>query len=165
VLVAALTALRHSELRGLKWSDLDANFEELHVQRSVWKTHIGETKTLSSAARVPVLPIVAKALKLHRKTSHCEFIFAGRTDKPLVLANIVRRDILPALKKAGIEWHGWHGFRRGVATNLYDLGVKDKVIQAILRHADLATTLGIYVKTRDVQAHRAMRKFEKAFGD
>ena len=27
------------------------------------------------------------------------------------------------------EWHGWHAFRRGVATNLHTLGVDDKTIQ------------------------------------
>jgi hypothetical protein len=68
-------------------------------------------------------------LKRHGKKAHYEFIFAGRTGKPLVLANIVRRDILPTLKKAEIEWHRWHGFRRGLASNLYVLGVADKVIQ------------------------------------
>lgn len=34
-------------------------------------------------------------------------------------------------------WHGWHAFRRGLATNLYGLGVADKTIQAILRHSVL----------------------------
>jgi len=32
-------------------------------------------------------------------------------------------------------WHGWHAFRRGLATNLHALGVDDKTIQAILRHS------------------------------
>lgn len=36
VLVAALTGLRMSEIRGLKWTDLDG--DALHVRRSVWRT-------------------------------------------------------------------------------------------------------------------------------
>ena len=28
-------------------------------------------------------------------------------------------------------WHGWHAARRGLGTNLYRLGVPDKVIQTI----------------------------------
>jgi integrase len=35
---------------------------------------------------------------------------------------------------------------RGLGTNLYHLRVPDKIIQAILRHADLATTMKHYVK-------------------
>ena len=59
--------------------------------------------------------------------------------------NVLNRTILPVLRKAGIEWHGWHAFRRGLATNLYRLGVADKTIQAILRHANVGTTMNIYV--------------------
>ena len=31
-------------------------------------------------------------------------------------------------------WHGWHGFRRGGATNLNRLGVDDSEIQRILSY-------------------------------
>ena len=55
--------------------------------------------------------------------------------------------IRPALQKANPAWHGWHAFRRGLATNLHRLGVSDKVIQQILRHATVSTTMNIYVKT------------------
>jgi integrase len=163
VLVAALTGLRHSEIRGLRWDDFDG--KQLFVRRSVWRTHIGETKTLNSAAPVPVLPVLADALKAHKSRSVGEYIFSGSTGKPLTLANTVRRDMMPALKKAGIAWLGWHAFRRGVATNLYDLGVKPKVIQEILRHSDVNTTLGLYIKTVSTASTKAMRKLEKAFAD
>ena len=36
--------------------------------------------------------------------------------------------------RRGFWWHGGHAFRRGLATNLNRLGVRDKTIQAILRH-------------------------------
>ncbi len=44
-------------------------------------------------------------------------------------------------------WHGWHAFRRGLATNLHTLGVDDKTIQAILRHSNVGLTMNVYVKT------------------
>ena len=43
-------------------------------------------------------------------------------------------------------WRGWHAFRRGLATNLYALGVPDKEIQAILRHSNIAVTQSFYIK-------------------
>jgi integrase len=43
-------------------------------------------------------------------------------------------------------WHGWHAFRRGLATNLHTLGVDDKTIQAILRHSNIGITQNIYIK-------------------
>ena len=44
-------------------------------------------------------------------------------------------------------WHGWHAFRRGLATNLHALGADDKTIQAILRHSSIGLTMNVYVKT------------------
>ncbi|MGB7848528.1 MAG: tyrosine-type recombinase/integrase [Candidatus Acidiferrum sp.] len=52
--------------------------------------------------------------------------------------------------------HGWHAFRRGLATNLHRLGVSDKVIQQILRHANVSTTMNIYVKTVSADATNAI---------
>lgn len=162
VLVAALTGLRHAEIRGLKWQDIKG--DELHVRRTVWGKHVGETKTLASAAPVPLLPIVAKALEAHRQTATSEYIFAGeRCGRPMVLNNLLRRSILPALAKAKIKWSGWHAYRRGLASNLYALGVAPKVVQAILRHANVSTTLDLYIKTVDPQSQAAMRKLEELF--
>jgi integrase len=161
ILVAALTGLRSAEIRGLRWEDFTG--KELRVRRSVWRTHIGETKTPGSAAAIPVLPVLAKAIELHRSVSTGPFIFSGTTGKPLVLANVTRRLIAPELVKAKIDWRGWHGLRRGLASTLYELAVPDKVIQQILRHANVSTTMKHYVKTSSGQAESAMKKLAKAF--
>jgi len=44
-------------------------------------------------------------------------------------------------------WHGWHAFRRGLATNLHLAGVDDKTIQGILRHGNITITQNIYIKS------------------
>ena len=77
------------------------------------------------------------------------------------LAHLARFVVRPALKGTGIEWRGWHAFRRGLATNLYRLGVPDKTIQVILRHADLSTTMRAYVKSVPADATAAMKAFEE----
>src|SRR5262249_17807808 len=45
------------------------------------------------------------------------------------------------------EWRGWHAARHGLGSNLYRLGVPEKVIQRILRHANVSTTATYYIKT------------------
>jgi hypothetical protein len=65
----------------------------------------------------------------------------------------------PALERAKIPWYGWHAFRRGLA-NLNRLRVSDKVIQQILRHANLTTTMNIYVKMVSPDAQEAMKTLE-----
>jgi hypothetical protein len=59
-------------------------------------------------------------------------------------------------------WHGWHGFRRGLASNLNRLGVDDSVIQRILRHSTVATTQNHYIKTASLGAIAAMKQFSEA---
>lgn len=162
VIVAGLTGLRKSEIKGLRWEDLRG--DELHVGRGVWEGHVLETKTLKSKAPVPLLPIVRVALEEHRKrNTDSDFMFVGATGQPLRLENVVRRDMKPELDKHGIPWYGWHAFRRGLGTNLNALGANDKTIQAILRHSQISTTQEHYIKPIPKESHAAMKKLERAF--
>jgi integrase len=73
---------------------------------------------------------------------------------------MANRVILPALRNAGIKWHGWHAARRGLGSNLYRLGVPEMVIQRILRHANVSTTATYYIKTAADDVRGAMEKLE-----
>ncbi len=97
VLVAAMTGLRKCEVMGLQWTDVVGN--ELHVNRSVYRGTVTDTKTQASRAPVPLLPVVRKALEAHRQRSTAsKYIFSGpKLGKPLHLENVVNRDIKPAL--------------------------------------------------------------------
>jgi hypothetical protein len=87
-------------------------------------------------------------------------LFSNELGKPMNLEAPAVDVIRPALEKANLTWHGWHAFRRGLATNLHRLGVSDKVIQQILRHTNVSTTMNIYVKTVSSDAANAMRTLE-----
>jgi integrase len=167
VALAAFSGLRKSEIQGLRWEDLKGN--ELHVQRTAWRpTHVVEqTKTEASRGAVPIIPELAKHLENHRNGSPADgFIFTGaKMGRPLDLHNLANRVIRPALKKTALKkknipWCGWHGFRRGLATNLYELGVEAKTRQAILRHADVSVTEKHYVKPVSEVSAAAMAKFQ-----
>ena len=82
--------------------------------------------------------------------------------KPINLDALAADVIIPLIRKAGIKWYGWHGFRRGLATNLHQLGVADKTIQRILRHANVAVTQNCYIKTTDSEVAAAMQQFERS---
>jgi|SRR5579862_1852364 len=164
VIVAALTGLRLSEIKGLKWSDYSG--ETLNISRSVWSGKISDTKTLTSAAPVPVVKPVAEALTAQRKRvpSNVPWIFPGeKCGRPLRLENETRRVIVPTLNKAAIAWRGWHGFRRGVGSVLNSLGIDPKTTQQILRHANVSTTTTYYIKPVDKAAKSAMGRLSRAF--
>src|SRR5882724_5901098 len=63
-------------------------------------------------------------------------------------------------RKLCVEWHGWDGFRRGIASNLYELGATDKVIPRILRHAKPHVTKERYIKAFDPAVLTAMKSLE-----
>jgi hypothetical protein len=63
----------------------------------------------------------------------------------------------------GKRWHGWHGFRRDIATNLFELGVPAESAKIILRHANVATTQAHYIVLKSQrEGQSAMRKLEQA---
>ena len=127
-----------------------------------WRAHIDEPKTEKSRAPVPVIAPLAELLArlLAESDSQSLWIFAAGNGNPLHLDNLTRRVICPVLKLAGIRWRGWHAFRRGLATNLNRLGVSAKVIQAILRHSQISTTMDIYVKPVEADVVEGMQKLE-----
>jgi integrase len=184
VTVAGFTGLRRAELRGLLWENY--NGTEISVSRSIWEGYVNEPKTRKSKAPVPVIPALAAILDEYRVACGNPVagpMFANGKGRPANLNNTLNREILPALNRCvcgeiktvhldsdlGHEfkrddklpkWHGWHAFRRGLATNLYRLGVSDKTIQAILRHANVSTTMNIYVKTVSEDSVVAMHKLD-----
>jgi integrase len=164
VALAAFSGLRKSELQALKWEDVKDG--QLYVRRTAWRTTDvrEQTKTEASAAPVPVIPILADFLNAHRNGLPATgYIFTGeKLGRPLDLHNLANRVIRPALKKEGIPWCGWHGFRRGLATTLYELGTDAKTRQGILRHADVNVTERHYTKSVSAVSITAMRKVQKA---
>src|SRR5215472_14903541 len=86
-------------------------------------------------------------------------IFANSVGNPLDLNACYQREMKDVLKRAGISWQGWHGFRKGLASNLNRPGVGNSVIQRILRHSTAATT-----KTTTSRPHlRCDRRNEAVF--
>jgi integrase len=165
IATAAFSGLRRSEIMGLRWEDLDG--DELTVRRSAWRpTAVVEaTKTKASRARIPVISVLAQYLESHRNGFPPDgFIFQGPvSQKPLDLHNLTNRVILPKLREAKIEWCGWHGFRRGLATNLKALDVKPEIAKDILRHANISVTMDIYAQPVAAKSKAAMKKMEKVF--
>lgn len=186
VATAAFSGLRKAEIQGLRWEDLKDG--ELHVSRSAWRTTaVQDVKTVASEGAVPVIPLLAEHLEEHRNGFPSEgFIFTGpKMKQPLDLHNLAARVIRPSLEKCAtckksrldhadeshaftldktrsIPWCGWHGFRRGLATNLHTLGADDTDVQRILRHANVKVTQESYIKVESGVKRAAMNKLQKA---
>ncbi|QNI32764.1 site-specific integrase [Alloacidobacterium dinghuense] len=163
VLLAAATGLRQSELFGLKWRDVDFHRGELSVVRSIVFGVVGRCKTESSQKPVPMHSLLGEALLTWRKT--CRFtgvddwVFASRSHKgrrPYWGASILRKYIRPVAASLNIQKRiGWHTFRHTYSTLLRSVGAEFKVMQELMRHSTLRTTMDIYTKAVAPAKHAA----------
>jgi integrase len=163
VLLAVSTGLRQSELFGLKWGDIDLVQGTMSVTRSIVYGVVGPCKTESSQKPVPVHPLLADALSDWRKqcayTKPDDWVFASkrhRGRRPYWGQAILRKYLRPVAQRLGIQkCIGWHTFRHTYSTLLRSVGTEFKVMQELLRHSTLRSTLDVYTQAITPAKHAA----------
>jgi integrase len=159
LLTAALTGLRASELRGLRWVDIDLKAGELHVrQRADRYNTIGQPKTKSSVRTVPLAPEVLSALKEWRLAcpkGELDLVFptgTGRVERHTSIWRSLKPIMVAAgvVNKAGKPKYAVHAFRHFFASwciNPKERGGRElpaKVVQHLLGHSSIVMTLDVY---------------------
>jgi integrase len=163
VLLAVSTGLRQSELFGLKWGDIDFDQRTMNVTRSIVYGAVGPCKTESSQKPVPLHPLVATALLEWRKqapyTKPDDWLFASKRHRgrsPYWGQAILRKYVRRVAVKVGIQKSiGWHTFRHTYSTLLRSVGTEFKVMQELLRHSTLRSTLDVYTQAITPAKHAA----------
>ena len=160
LLTAALTGMPASELRGLRWSDVDLTKREINVrQRADRYLKIGHPKSASGIRIIPIGDMVANTLREWR-------LQCPRGDENLVFptgvgtienhSNLVQRILDPAQVAAGVvdgkgkPKYGMHSLRHFYASWCINrktdggLELPPKTVQARLGHASIVMTLDRY---------------------
>ena len=98
LVVAAFTGLRASELRGLRWVDVDLKKRELHVtQRADCFAEMGSPKSAAGARTVPFGSFVANTLKEWKLEVYPgELVFRSLRGKVMEHSDLVKASIIPA---------------------------------------------------------------------
>jgi integrase len=119
LLTAIFTGLRVSELRGLRWKDVDLDRKEIRVhQRADRFNEIGSPKSISGERTVPAPPLVINALREWKlacpkrdtgkldtsgeKVLALDLVFPNGAGNVEALNNILRRGLRPSLIAAGV---------------------------------------------------------------
>ena len=153
-IVAATTGLRISEVLGLKWRDIDWKTLQMDVNRSVVDGIIGKCKTETSRRPVPIDEFTTAELEAWKQET-CyaapdDWVFASERVQgrmPPWADTLLDRFLQPAAKRAGItKWVGFHTFRHTYSTLLKANNEDVKVVQELMRHANISTTMNIYTK-------------------
>jgi integrase len=113
IITAIFTGLRGSELRGLRWEDVDFGKKEIRVhQRADRYNVIGRPKSESAERSVPVPPMalnVIRQWKLQCPKSELGLAFPTSSGTIVQHADIVSRGFIPAQKKRWCHWLEWQG--------------------------------------------------------
>jgi integrase len=159
LMTAASTGLRASELRGLRWFDVDLKAGELHVRQraDAWNT-IGPPKSKTSRRTVPLgheLLLALKEWKLACPKGELDLVFPTSTGAVQHHKNMLET-IEPVMKAAGVVTkagkpkYALHAFRHFFASwciNAKDRGGRElpaKEVQSLLGHSSIVMTLDRY---------------------
>ena len=157
LLTAIFCGLRASELRGLRWTDVNLKKGELHVrQRADRYNAIGRPKSAAAERVIPIPPILLNTLKEHRLSSKHDLVFANGRGNVENWGNIINRGFHPAQVAAGVtedgkaKYTGLHALRHFYAwwciNRRADGGLELplKVVQAGLGHSSISMTADTY---------------------
>jgi integrase len=161
LLTATLTGLRASELRGLRWDDIDLKKRELHVRQRADRFHVlGSPKSAAARRTIPLPADLVNTLrewKLACPPGAIGLAFPNTKGKIESISNIIARGLLPAQIAAGVvtaegepKYTGLHALRHFYASWLINrkedggLGLTPKIVQERMGHATLAMTMDVY---------------------
>jgi integrase len=106
LLTTIFTGLRISELRGLRWDDVDLKRSELHVrQRADRYNAIGRPKSVAGERVIPLPPMLVSTLRRWRLACpNCELglVFPAGDGSVESYVNITRHALVPTLLAAGV---------------------------------------------------------------
>jgi integrase len=160
LLTAALTGMRASELRGLRWADVDLAKRHIRVrQRADHFGKIGQPKSAAGARTIPIGDMVVNTLrewKLQCPKGPENLVFPTGIGTIEFLENLVQRYLQPAQIAAGVvdskgkAKYGMHALRHFYASWCINrkpdggLELPPKTVQARLGHASIVMTLDRY---------------------
>ncbi|HEU5376966.1 MAG TPA: tyrosine-type recombinase/integrase [Ktedonobacteraceae bacterium] len=177
--VAITTGLRRGELLALRWQDINFESGTIQVKRAVsYHQKYGyvesEPKTSRSRREIMLASFVVDILTKHEQQQKEQRLAVGGdwTDKNLVFTNATGDFYSPStlvkafrrfLMKVGLPHMRFHDLRHSAATILLTMKVHPKVVQEILGHSQIATTMDIYSHAMPSMQSEATEQWDTTF--
>ena len=158
VLICLYTGLRIGEICGLKWSDVDFFQNTVTVQRTVYRAEnktdgtghpktkliAGAPKTISSNRTIPIPSYLIPLLADYKNESQSEWVVADNNSgipDPRTYQYRFKR----YLRECSLQYRSFHTCRHAFATRCVEVGMDVKSLSEMLGHANINTTLNLYV--------------------
>ena len=172
ILLTLYSGIRIGELCALQWKDIDLKNNILHINKTLQRVYINDTKIHSSkivitepkthnAERdIPISKEFANELKKYKtEPEHYLLSCSNKWIEPRTYRRFFER----ISKKANIEKINFHGLRHTFATNCIKLGIDYKTVSELLGHATVNITLNLYVHPQMSQKKKCINLICKNF--
>ena len=156
------SGLRLGEILALRWKDVDIHNRVIHVNQSVIRTRLinnsgskktslifSSTKNSYSKRKIPIPSNVFEKILSYKIqqaikiTEEKKLVFVSRNGTPVDPRTIIRA-FHRVIEKAGLEHANFHSLRHNYATRLLEENIHPKIVQELLGHSNIQTTLDIY---------------------
>ncbi|MBQ9748582.1 MAG: site-specific integrase [Clostridia bacterium] len=172
ILFALYTGVRIGELCGLQWQDIDLESKTVTIRRTVERiadlSHGGKkTKVIvsmpktESAVRLIPLPTFLVDLLAEHTCAPSHYFLTG-TEKYIEPHQYYMR-YKSWMKKLGLHTYTFHALRHTFATRCVEIGFDTKSLSEILGHANVSTTLSVYVHPTLEQKRTQIEKLAKCY--
>jgi len=146
IIVSALTGIRASELRGLRWQDIDFEKGFVHVrQRADAYNEMGEPKSSAGYRDIPAGPMVLNALRRWRlrcPRGELGLVFPDAEGAILCHSN-TKSAFLRLQEKVGTRIR-WHDLRHFAVSLWIEQGFTIKEVMTFAGHASVQMTMERY---------------------
>ncbi len=155
IMLSLLLGLRESEVCGLKWEDIDIENKVINIRRIISRVKSFDTKnktetiitipkTKNSIRELPIPNKLINVLKEAKEKVNGNFYLLTGKQK-FMDTRTYYNHYKKILKKLNLDGYTYHDLRHTFATNCVGLGIDAKTLMELLGHANINTTLSIYV--------------------
>lgn len=146
--VALYTGFRRGELFALQWKDIDFKESTISVKKSMhWANNQAEIKSTKTKAGERTIFLLDKLREVLEpiQSKPDEFIFTVNRTVPS--RTMIERGLLRYRDKTGVKIMP-HALRHAFTTMCVEHGVRPEIIQYMVGHANLSTTMDTYNEIR-----------------
>lgn len=169
ILICLCCGLRIGEICALKWNDIDLESKIILITKTIQRIYvpdgenshteliIGPPKTKTSIRSVPIADELVEFILNSPQTSDPNHYVL--TDSPTPIEpRTYRNHYNRLIRTLGLPKIKFHGLRHSFATRCIESQCDYKTLSAILGHANISTTLNLYVHPNQDQKQRCVEQ-------